>query len=204
MDDMKLALEDVRDSPETPLLAGVPVPGDVHRRWLLGWGVAAALASGLLSLAFLHFREKPSAPAAPLHFQLPAPENAAAFSISPDARKVAFFARNRLWVHFLESGESRDLTAAEGGVPFWSPDSRFLGYASQGKLKKIEATGGPPQTVTDLRSGYPWGGGAWNQDDVIVFADVAAGLFRVPAAGGEPVQITALDPARQESAQFCP
>ena len=77
--------------------------------------------------------------------QFTPPENVAleaVFSLSPDSRKLAFKAAGRLWVHSLESGESRDLTAAEG-VPFWSPDSRFVGYPSQGKLKKIEATGGP-------------------------------------------------------------
>ena len=109
-----------------------------------------------------------------------------------------------MWVQFLESGESRDLKATVGGVPFWSPDSRFIGYPSQGKLKKIAATGGPPQTVTDLRSNSLWGCGAWSQDDVIVFGDRPVGLFRVPASGGIPVQITALDSARHENSQFCP
>jgi Tol biopolymer transport system component len=104
-------------------------------------------------------------------------------------------AGDRLWVHFLESGESRDLTAA-GSAAFWSPDSRFIGYASQGKLKKIEATGGPSQTVADL-PGARLAGGAWSQDGVIVFGS-PIGLFRVPASGGVPVQITAADPARQE------
>jgi eukaryotic-like serine/threonine-protein kinase len=92
------------------------------------------------------------------------------------------------------------LTAAEGS-PFWSPDSRFIGYPSQGKIKKIEAVGGPPQTVVNLPSA--WGDGAWNQDDVIVFGS-PIGLFRVSASGGVPVQITAMDPARQERFHYCP
>ena len=49
-----------------------------------------------------------------------------------------------------------------------------------------------------------WGGGAWSQDNVIVFGDRRVGLFRVPAAGGVPVQITALDSARHENSQYCP
>ena len=75
-------------------------------------------------------------------------------NLSPDGRKLAFIAGGRLWVHSLESGESRDLTVLSGGTPFWSPDSRFIGYPSEGKLKKIEATGGPPQTVADFRGTY--------------------------------------------------
>ena len=39
------------------------------------------------------------------------------FSLSPDGRKLAFIAGGRLWVHSLESGESRDLTAAEAMYP---------------------------------------------------------------------------------------
>src|SRR4029077_1123563 len=112
-------------------------------------------------------------------FQIPVPENASVgpiLTLSPDGRRLAFLAGGRLWVHFLESGESRELTEAEGG-PVWSTDSRFVGYASQGKLKRIEATGGSPQTVADLRGS--WGAGAWNQDGVIVFGS-PIGLFRVP------------------------
>jgi hypothetical protein len=139
---------------------GAPEPGGARRLWL-GWSVAALLAVGLAPVAFLHFRKKPPAPTTRVRFQIPAPENATrAFSLSPDGRKLAFIAGDRLRVHFLESGESRDLTATEGWVPFWSPDSRFIGYKFQRKLKKIEATGGPPQTVTDLRSSNLWGCGA--------------------------------------------
>jgi Tol biopolymer transport system component len=174
------------------------VPGSARRRWL-GWIVAAALAVGLAPVAFLHFREKPPAPAAPVRFEIPAEK---AGVLSPDGRMLASVAGGRLWVHSLESGESRDLTAEEGWVPFWSPDSRFIGDLYQEKLRKIEATGGSPQTVVDFAG--VWGGGAWNQDDVIVFADRPVGLFRVPASGGVPVQITALDSARHENSQYGP
>jgi hypothetical protein len=152
---------------------------------------------------FLHFREQSPAPATPVRFQIQAPENATSWlNLSPDGRKLAFVAGDRLWVHFLESGESRDLLVAAFGTPFWSADSRFIGYTFQDKLKKIEATGGPPQIVADLPG--VWGGGAWNQDDTIVFGDQLGGLFRVPASGGVPVPITALDRTRQENRHFCP
>jgi Tol biopolymer transport system component len=185
--------------------AGALAPVVSHRkvRDRLAWSVAAVLATGLVVVAFLYIREKPPAPAAPVRFQIPVPENASVgpiLTLSPDGRRLAFLAGGRLWVDFLESGESRELTEAEGG-PVWSPDSRFVGYASQGKLKRIEATGGSPQTVADLRGS--WGAGAWNRDGVIVFGS-PIGLFRVPASGGVPVQITALDPARQEQFHCCP
>jgi Tol biopolymer transport system component len=164
----------------------------------LPWVVAGALAIGLAALAFVHFREKPLTPTAAVRFQIQAPENTTlspTFSVSPDGRKLAFVAAGpSLWVHSLETGEFRNLTA--GTVPFWSPDSRFLGYVFENKVKKIEATGGLPQTVADYSGG--WRGGAWSQDDVIVFGAGGSGLFRVSASGGVPLQITALDPARQE------
>jgi Tol biopolymer transport system component len=179
-----------------------PVLGAARRPWL-AWSVATFTTVAMAAVAFLHFREKPPAPAAPVRFQIQVPENAELLpSLSPDGSKLAFIAGGRLWVHFLESGESRDLTAGDAHVPFWSPDSRFIGYPSLGKLMKIEATGGPPQTVADFPG--PFGGGAWNQDDVIVFGERQVGLFQVPAAGGIPVRITALDPARQEYLHYSP
>jgi Tol biopolymer transport system component len=200
--DLKLQLKWIAEGGSQ---AGVPAPVAARRRQSrnLAWSMAAGLAVALAVLALQHFSEKPPAPAAPVRFQIPAPENVTLgpfLNLSPDGRKLAFVAGSRLWVHFLESEESHDLTAAEG-LPFWSTDSRFIAYPSQGKLKKIEATGGPPQNVSDLRGS--WGAGAWNQDDVIVFGS-SRGLFRVPASGGVPVQITALDPARQERSHSHP
>jgi eukaryotic-like serine/threonine-protein kinase len=174
-----------------------------RRRVGAGW-LAAALFAALAAVTLVtHLHEEPPAPAVPVRFQISSPENATASpSLSPDGRKLAFIAGDRLWVHLLESGESRDLAAGAGMAPFWSPDSRFIAYVFGGKLKKIEATGGPPQTVADFPRNF--GGCAWNQDDVIVFADPRVGLFRVPASGGVPVRITALDPARQETGHYGP
>jgi eukaryotic-like serine/threonine-protein kinase len=188
---------------DTAELSGTP------RRWL-PWVLTTLLAASLGSVAFLHFHEKPPAPAASMRFQIPAPENTTLtpiLNLSPNGRKLAFLVYKgdlrSLWVHSLESGESREITAADGS-PFWSPDSRFIGYPFQNKLKRIEVNGGPPQTLADLPG--QWASGTWNQDGVIVFGafGAAVGLFRVPATGGVPVQITALDPIRQERFHYMP
>ena len=192
-------------------------PDRDEARWQLSlaWGVAAAAVVLAAGLAFVHFREKPPTLAAPMRFQIPAPPNTkltVRLRLSPNGRKLAFLAEStsaggpvggqRLWVHFLESGESRELTNAEG-TPFWSPDSRFIGYPFQNKIKKIEATGGTPETVSDL-PGSTWGGGAWNQDGVIVFG-ANGRLYRVPASGGEPIRISVLDPpAPHEAFDYMP
>jgi hypothetical protein len=75
----------------------------------------------------------------------------------------------------LDSVEARALTGTDGAnFPFWSPDSRSIAFFAQGKLKKIEVSGGPAQTLCDAPSGE---GGTWNRDGVIVFAATgSAGL----------------------------
>ena len=76
------------------------------------------------------------------------------------------------------------------GAPtfFWSPDSRFLAFEAERKLKKIDISGGPAQTVCDMPGDLI--GGSWNRDDVILFGSVQ-GVMRVSAGGGVPVAVTA-------------
>ena len=88
----------------------------------------------------------------------------------------------------------------EGG--FWSPDSQYIAFLSQGKLKKIAAAGGPAQTLCEAT---PVIGMTWNRDGVILFAQIPAGLFRIPEAGGAPVQvIKASDRATPVFPEFLP
>jgi serine/threonine protein kinase len=169
----------------------------------LAWIVTALLVVCLTALSVVHFRERPSAAGQTVRFQIQAPQDATYYqSVSPDGRKLAFIAGDRLWVHSLQSGESRDVAAAAPHVPFWSPDSRFVGYESQGKLKTVDATGGTPRTVAEMQGGL-WGCGAWNEEDWIVFGRRQFGLFRVSAQGGVPVQITAPRPSHRDNSQLC-
>jgi len=85
--------------------------------------------------------------------------------------------------------------------PFWSPDSRFIGFFADGKLKKIDAGGGPPQTLCDAPRGF---GGTWNRDGVIVFApEINSALYRVSAAGGASAPLP-LDKSRKEQIHHLP
>ena len=80
------------------------------------------------------------------------------------------------------------LAGTEGAIaPFWSADSRFVGFVAEQKLKKIEASGGVPFSICDVG---PFRGGAWNGDDLIVFATSTGGLQKVSAAGGAPAAAT--------------
>jgi len=109
----------------------------------------------------------------------------------------------RLWVRALDSLTAQPLAGTEEAVfPFWSPDSRFIGFFSGGKLRKIEAAGGPAQTICDAPESR---GATWNADGVIVFAPKSADvLYRVPAGGGTPAAVTTLDPSRKEMSHTHP
>ena len=200
--DLLLDLEDLKQRP-----SGVFVPA---KRSLpaLGWIAATALllvATLVLSIAY--FRSAPVEVRAVRSFIL-APEKSSfnsilqSLSISPDGRRLTFVAptaegKNLLWVRSLDALSAQPLLGTEGAsYPFWSPDSRFVGFFADGKLKKIEVAGGPTFTLCD---GPLARGGAWNRDGVIVFAPAAAGsLQRVSASGGTPSAVTQLDQARVE------
>ena len=123
-------------------------------------------------------------------------------TISPDGRRLAFVAAapdgtEGLWVRPLDSLDAEALPGTDGAsYPFWSPDSQFVGFFAQRKLKKIEATGGPVQTLCDAVLPR---GGTWNRAGVIVFsANAGEQLFRVSSAGGQATAL-ALDQPNRES-----
>ena len=197
--DLRLAL----DWSVTGIATAGPVVASGRRAWL-PWAVAGTLAILLVSVGFAAFRGT-SQPATPLHFQIESPRNSRLLlNLSPDGRSIAFIADGRLWIHSLETGESRDLTVPAAGVPFWSPDGRFVGFPSEGKLRKIDAAGGPPQTVMNRGERSVWGGGAWNQHGDILIGDRLEGLFRVPASGGTPVPVVTLKAVKNSNSVFCP
>jgi Tol biopolymer transport system component len=162
---------------------------------LLWKGLVAAPLVALLGLSFVHFREAPPKERL-LRYTIAAPETSAinSFAISPDGRSVAIAAilngKRQLWIRPLDALEARPLPATDGATyPFWSPDSRFIAFFAQNKLRKIAAAGGPPQSLCDAGIGR---GGSWSRDDIIVFSPSGSpgdGLQAVPAAGGVPVSI---------------
>jgi len=164
----------------------------------LPWALAAAGVLGAVILGSLWLRLL-LAPSSSVHAYILPPDKAtfnpyAPAAISPDGRRIAFGAtgsagRPMLWVQPLNSGTAQPLAGTEGATyPFWSADSRYLGYFAGGKLNKIDASGGPPLALCDAPTGR---GGAWSQDGVILFAsDQAGGLMRVDATGGTPVEVT--------------
>jgi len=178
----------------------------------LAWIAAAVLLLGLLvSLPFTiaYLRHGPSADAKVLKSSILPPEHASfdSIAVSPDGHWLAFTAATgakvQLWVRALDGLNSQALAGTEGAAyPFWSPDSRFIAFFASGKLKKVEVSGAPVQTLCDVRGGL---GGTWNRDGVIVFATQAAiGLSRVSTTGRELATLTTLDASREEAAHWFP
>jgi eukaryotic-like serine/threonine-protein kinase len=216
MHDVRIQLEALAEAgPQaTEAQAGALRPGPAVSRlpWLVA-GIAALIACGV-GAAYIFQAPKPAPvvrssilPPAGTWFVTMLPASGPAV-LSPDGTRLAFTARDEkskvlLYVRSLTSLTALALPGTEEATyPFWSPDGREIGFFVPGKLKKINAGGGPPQTVCDAVSGR---GGAWGQDGVIVFTPSATQpLFRVSAAGGSPEAASKLDPSRSENSHRWP
>ena len=176
----------------------------------LGWIAAAVLLALTLVFGALYFR-RATPRAETIRFQLLAPEKttfAESLALSPDGRKLAYVARGSsgrtLWMRSLDSIDARELEGTEGAeFPFWSPDSRYLGFFAANKLKKIDSTGGRPQILAEA-SADPRGA-AWGTDGTILFApNFTTQLFKVPASGGAVEAATQFDQSREDTSHRWP
>ena len=190
--DVRLAMEERSAAASTPSPA---TRAHLHLG-IAAWAVIVTIVLG--ALAFVHFRER--APVGDvIRFQIAPPGTGriadSSVVISPDGRQIAFVAPGpdgpaELWVRSLDSLTARTLatTDAESLREFWSPDSRWIAFAGDSKLKKVDIYGGPAQTLCSIRGQLV--GGAWNRDGVIIFGTFAHGLMRIPETGGAPVAVT--------------
>ncbi len=191
-----------------PVAAHVPVEIKKSKLPWIAAAVATLAAAGLGYVAYRHSTEETRV----LRLFVPPPEKGTyngtnVPAVSPDGRRIAFTAdvegRQALWVRELDSLVPRVLAGTDDArFPFWSPDSRTIGFFAGGKLKKIDLAGGPALAVTDAANAR---GGTWNQNDVIVFAPNNTGpLFRVPAAGGAATALTEVDKSAYETGHRFP
>lgn len=201
---------------------GVPSQVSSRRknRERLAWALVGASTIAALILAVSVIKPTPRKTEQTVRFSVHAPEqtNFGGFggfvSLSPDGRRLAFVASvprtaqgagraDQLWVRALNNLSAQPLEGTEDArFPFWSPDSRFLAFFAGGKLKKIDASGGFPQTLCDAPLGL---GGTWNREGVIVFTPKdASSLYRMSASGGVATQLTTLDRSRRELVHLWP
>ena len=188
-------------------LAGVPAPVVARRknREKLSWGITAAavLAAGALTVGYIRRAPKPLRV---VRFEVanpPAITTIDAPKISPDGKTLAFNAtdsggKTQIWLRPLNALTAQPLPGTEGTRrPFWSPDSRYLAFVADGKLKKIDVTGGPPTKICDAPTGVD---GSWSPEGIILFDGTGTDpIYRVPAAGGTPVVAVKADPEHKET-----
>src|SRR5204863_7811453 len=188
----------------------LPLPivqaGPRKRSWIAAFAAGMLLATAVTAYV-LH---QPSRTAEePLRLKIAAPPgveflrapNRGGLALSPDGHLVAFTGLRdgqiRLWIQPLDSSSARELPGSEHAhLPFWSPDSRSLGFFAEGKLKRIDADGGRLQTLA--AAPVPQGG-TWNRDGVILFSPDYDVIYKIPATGGTPVLVRAEDASRQET-----
>ncbi|MGB6482789.1 MAG: protein kinase [Candidatus Acidiferrales bacterium] len=182
----------------------MPVPSP---RWrtALPWALIAALAIALGLLASSDLMRKPAEQNAYVA-QIPPPKGARFVlndgsggppAISPDGREIAFIAvdsngEHKLWVQPLDSDVAQPLAGTEGAyLPFWSPDSRSIGYFAHGMMNRVDVSGGPSVGIAGASAGR---GGAWGEDGTIVYTPgPTGGLYRVSASGGSPRELTSIN-----------
>ncbi|MGA9073620.1 MAG: protein kinase, partial [Candidatus Sulfotelmatobacter sp.] len=190
--DVKLQLQWIAEGGSQ---AGVPAPVAARRRTSqrLAWTVAAVAAAVAIAFA-VGFVLRAPAPVHPLRVSILPPEQHSfdplSIALSPDGTKLAFVATAaagapQLWVRPLDSTAAQPLAGTDDAAfPFWSPDSRSLGFFAQGKLRIIDASGGAVQTLADTPQPR---GGSWGADGTILYTpDTLSAMFRIPAAGGTP------------------
>jgi eukaryotic-like serine/threonine-protein kinase len=186
--------------------SGIAEPQNRRRaRWLAAWAAATVVA--LIGIALIVGRVS-EPPGDVVRFTVPIPPGSALargpittrLAISPNGRRIAFVTTtaglDRLWVQSLDSLTPQAL--ADGAEsPFWSPDSQWVGFFApgEGQLKKVAVSGGPARVlcaaaIIDVPT--------WHRNGTILFAQTDVGIFRVPADGGMPTQVTRFDASHRE------
>jgi hypothetical protein len=173
----------------------------------LAWLLTCVLAAALIVVAVWWRNSRPAAQT--MYFAPPFSFPTRDIAVAPDGNSMVLVGyleparKNALWTYDLGSPRARSLDDTAGAsYPFWSPDGLTLAFFADGKLKKLELSGGPARVICDAPSGR---GGTWNKDGLIVFTpSVSGGLYRVPASGGTPARMSNPDTGRGEQSHRWP
>ncbi len=206
--DARIEIEEAINDPEG---ADSPQAASVSRRRERVLGAATVtLALALMAALGAWFMRQPGVPELRVvEITTPRTSDLWSFAISPDGRRLAFVAdrdgRPTLWVRALDTAAARPLPGTEGARrPFWSPDSRSIGFFVNSELRRIDSRGGTPQTVAAALGGTT---ASWGSGGTILFSSTAVpALSRVNDAGGDVAAATApaADSTGHRHPQFLP
>lgn len=175
--DLKWELESIAHAPE----ADASRPANA----LIVGTLAAALL--LLCLVTFLYLRKPSAsqPISRVNVLLPEKSRVRSLAVSPDGYFIAMVlvkdGKQQIWIRALDAQELAPLAGTDNATdPFWSPDSRFIAFFADAKLKKIDRSGGPVQTLCDALAAV---GGTWNRNGDILIGALDQ-VERISASGG--------------------
>jgi Tol biopolymer transport system component/transposase len=170
-----------------------------RRRERLAWASAVVVfgLSAVVAIAWA-LLPKPPPPLVRLEIATPPTTDLASLAISPDGRTITFVAtfegRPQLWLRPLDATTSRPLVGTDDARdPFWSPDSRSIGFFAAGHLKRIDVEGGSPRVLADTVSGaLGVGGASWGRDGTILYApaQTLSSIYRVSSNGGGSTAVT--------------
>jgi eukaryotic-like serine/threonine-protein kinase len=193
-------------------------PAVAGRSWgtaRIAWTVAAVLLAAVAALSVAYFKSKRASPSSlvvrssllpPADTQFNAFDNWLP-AVSPDGTHIVFPVWDghgvRLWLRAIDdTGEGKALPGTEnGGLPFWSPDGRSIGFFADDKLKRIDIEGNLVQVLCDVPIPR---GGTWSQDGVILFAPQTTAIYQIPANGGTARLVTELNATRGEQSHRWP
>jgi eukaryotic-like serine/threonine-protein kinase len=206
--DLAFALESMSSASVATALA--PRSVRVGRpRERLGWSVAcviAGIAAGLLGWWLKPTPAQGNSAIARLTVALPAGDQLAnrdvpALALSPEGTQLVYAGvrdgKQQLYLRRIDDLESKVIPGTNAALsPFFSPDGQAVGFFAEGKLKTVALASGTVRILCDAPSGH---GGTWSSDGTIYFAPVnTSGLWKVPASGGTPAEVTRVDHSKGE------
>jgi len=203
--DVVLELRGIADGSQ----AGVPGPVAARRtrRDLVPW-IGLALVSGIAAWLALRGARRPPASESVVRSAILMPEQVTfrSVAVASDGTRLVFSGEDAtgtslLWLRRLDSFKCEPIAGSEhAALPFWSTDGRYVAFFADGKLKRVEPSGGSPIALYDSNGV----GGAWGPGGDIVFAEPTGPIYRLSSSGGKAVPITKLDEARHETSHRYP
>ena len=191
--DLKDELEWIASARE-PEKAALPQLRSGRSPWIIAGAFLAVIAAGAFWMAWRATRPAPLKPLVRLDVDL-GPDVVLGSPIgadtilSPDGMRLVYLSQGRLFVRRLDQPKATELGGATG-APFFSPDGQWVGFLSQGNVKKISVDGGSAVTLCAARA---LAGASWGEDgDIIAALNTTGALSRIPSAGGAPTPVTEL------------